>query len=90
MTQAQAYIPGIMNMRWVLEYTDTADSKSEAATVLDFLMSQEGYISGRVLEPKAPDLDKWRIQAFFPDEDNDPILWPDGCKRRLCPESLLA
>jgi len=77
-----------MNAIWLTEVIDECKSEGEAAESLGALSLQDGFICGRILQRAGGK--PWRAQAFFPDVgESDARHLPDGCHRRLVPESLL-
>jgi len=75
---------------WVIQYVESAATKVEAESYLDFLRTQDGFISGRVIGNGTTK--PFAAQAFFDDSDEqrDAAEWlPDGCRRVLAPGWLL-
>lgn len=78
-----------MAWKWMVEVIDECRSEAEAEASLRSLSEQMDFVCGRVLA-KAKGF-PWRAQAFFPDVDHPEYAdhLPDGCHRRLVPDSLL-
>jgi hypothetical protein len=76
-------------MTWFTEVIDECKTEHEAEQSLGSLATQEGFVCGRVLLKGGGK--PWRAQAFFPDVDHpeEAASLPEGCHRRLVPESLL-
>ena len=69
-----------------IEMIEAATNEATAQSYLDGWRTQVDFISGRVLAPTY--FDGWRAQGFFEDCGHNMPL-PDGCHRRLVPQSLL-
>ena len=74
----------------VIQYTDEVKSEAAAERSLAFCRMQVDFRGGRVLPPRWPYPDEWRVQAFFEDVDVvEEAALPDGCRRVLAPRRLL-
>ncbi len=72
---------------WATETIEQYASRDAAIEALPGIKGQEGCLGVRVLEPKWQ-MRSWAIQAFFQDAGEGVVL-PDGCKRRIVPQSML-
>jgi hypothetical protein len=80
----------IGNPGWMtaLQYTSTTKSEAAAREELEGLKLQQGFLGGRVLPPRYPELDKWRVQALFQDEPEYQEGALEGMRRVKVPPGM--
>lgn len=77
-----------MQMTWCVQMITDARDRKDAEKMLAWIVTQDDYLSGRILEPTY--FHGWQTQTFHLDcgEDNAKNL-PDGMRRVLVPNRML-